>query len=453
MTHPRAITAATLIAVALFTACADPGRLPTAATVASAGANAAKVPSGPTVTATDPAESVRDTTLDVRVLGSGFDNGSSADFLLNGVPDPKVVTNSTRFVSSTEVVANVTIVMDAVPAYRDVAVTTSTGKKGIGTAKFQVLSPIVPAIPGSTSSMASGVNSGGVVVGQYVVSTASCQRRAFAWSEAGGTITLPIPTGYCEARAMDVNESGAILGYVWPTGGKPVAARWLPAGISTWTPEVLPLPGSGYSVMEAWRIDADGGVAVSWFAPSGVADAWVWSPGSGWTILAKPSTASCIPYGMNDAYQVVGNCSGISAYWSSPGATPVALPVPAGATNVSAKGINTVGIIVGAFTTGSGRNQVYHPSRWLPNGIGGWIQEDLTGVTGSPSDVNDEGVVIGSPPFVWSLTAGSIPLDPLRKNMSAFARSVSDRGTSGTIWIAGYGNDAGNTLRAMVWKR
>ena len=86
---------------------------------------------------------MRDATLDVHVLGSGFDAGSRADFLLAGAPDPKVLTNRTRFDSSGDLVANITIAADAVPSYRDMAVTTSTGKKGIGTAKFQVLEPIL----------------------------------------------------------------------------------------------------------------------------------------------------------------------------------------------------------------------------------------------------------------------------------------------------------------------
>jgi TolB protein len=93
---------------------------------------------GPTVSSTNPGEAPQDTTLDVRVLGSGFDQGSRAEWAIAGVPSPKVVTNSTRFVSSKELVANIRIALDADTVLYDVLVTTSRGKKGIGTELFKV---------------------------------------------------------------------------------------------------------------------------------------------------------------------------------------------------------------------------------------------------------------------------------------------------------------------------
>jgi len=98
----------------------------------------ARASTGPTVTATTPDTAVQDTTLDVQVSGSGFDAGSQAEWLLAGSADPRVHTNSTRYVSRSSLVANVTIAKDAVPASYDVAVTTSNGKKGIGTELFVI---------------------------------------------------------------------------------------------------------------------------------------------------------------------------------------------------------------------------------------------------------------------------------------------------------------------------
>jgi hypothetical protein len=92
----------------------------------------------PKVEATDPSEAPQDTTLDVRVLGSGFDNGSAVRMLLGGKATEKVRTNSTRFVNKTELVANITIDIDAEVALYDVEVTTSRRRKGIGTELFAV---------------------------------------------------------------------------------------------------------------------------------------------------------------------------------------------------------------------------------------------------------------------------------------------------------------------------
>jgi hypothetical protein len=97
--------------------------------------------SGPTVRAADPDTGLRSTTIDVRVLGSGFDNGSKATWALAGDTanaTTKITTNSTRFVKSGELVANITIAGDAPVALFDVVVITLAGKKGIGIEKFAV---------------------------------------------------------------------------------------------------------------------------------------------------------------------------------------------------------------------------------------------------------------------------------------------------------------------------
>ena len=100
---------------------------------------AAGNPTGdPVVTATDPTSAPQDTTLDLRVLGSGYDRGSTVELLLGGQSVGTIRTNSTRYVKSTELVANVTISAAAVVTTYDVAVTTSQGRKGIGTEMFAV---------------------------------------------------------------------------------------------------------------------------------------------------------------------------------------------------------------------------------------------------------------------------------------------------------------------------
>ena len=96
---------------------------------------------GPTVKSADPDSASTNVTLDVRVLGSGYDPGSRAIWALNGdtaLTLTKIRTNSTRYVSSREVVANITIAADAVAQLYDVVVVTAGGKKGIGIELFAV---------------------------------------------------------------------------------------------------------------------------------------------------------------------------------------------------------------------------------------------------------------------------------------------------------------------------
>lgn len=92
----------------------------------------------PTVTAAEPDTVPRDTTLDVKVTGSGFDRGSIVEFAIGGVVEPKLRVNATAYRKSTELVANVTVAADAPLLSYDVVVTTSRGKKGIGSEMFLV---------------------------------------------------------------------------------------------------------------------------------------------------------------------------------------------------------------------------------------------------------------------------------------------------------------------------
>jgi hypothetical protein len=93
----------------------------------------------PKVENTEPPGAPQETTLDVQVFGSGFDDGSQATLLLDGETHPYVRTNSTRFVSGTELEANITIDLEAAIDLYDVEVMTRKGKKGIGVDLFMVV--------------------------------------------------------------------------------------------------------------------------------------------------------------------------------------------------------------------------------------------------------------------------------------------------------------------------
>ena len=88
---------------------------------------------GLTVSSTQPSYADRGTTVDVHVIGTGFAAGAQATWLLHGVAYPaKVRTNSTTYVSSTDVVANITVSSDADLALWDVQIAAG-GKNGVGT--------------------------------------------------------------------------------------------------------------------------------------------------------------------------------------------------------------------------------------------------------------------------------------------------------------------------------
>lgn len=144
---PMKRSVCTLSAVLLvLAACA---REPSAPSVAQRDAGAAfgKNASTAAVTSVSPDTGSLATTLDVRIRGSGFREGAVAAWAFDGVVDTtQVRVNGTTYVSSRELVANVTISSSARSGKWDVVVTMS-GKTGVGTESvigpdlFEVLDP------------------------------------------------------------------------------------------------------------------------------------------------------------------------------------------------------------------------------------------------------------------------------------------------------------------------
>jgi len=91
------------------------------------------------VSSATPDSATQDTTLDVVINGSGFVSGTQANWSLAGVQDPmQVKTNSTRYVSSRQLIANITVSASAMAAKWDIVVTAAGKKGGIGTEAFTV---------------------------------------------------------------------------------------------------------------------------------------------------------------------------------------------------------------------------------------------------------------------------------------------------------------------------
>jgi uncharacterized delta-60 repeat protein len=92
------------------------------------------------VTAADPMSADQGTVnLNVKVNGKGFKNGARAQWFVTGTTNPGGVTvNSTTFVSSTELTANITVDDAATIADFDIQVLNSDGRGGKGTELFKV---------------------------------------------------------------------------------------------------------------------------------------------------------------------------------------------------------------------------------------------------------------------------------------------------------------------------
>ena len=112
-----------------------------------------------TVTTANPNNALQGTTaLNVTVAGGGFETGAQATWFVSGTTNTGgVVVNSTTFVSSTQLVANITVANTATTGSYDIAVKNSNGRTGVGSDAFTINPMAVTSTLYSTSPTGAAV--------------------------------------------------------------------------------------------------------------------------------------------------------------------------------------------------------------------------------------------------------------------------------------------------------
>ncbi len=172
-----------------------------------------------TVSAAKPDSAPQDTTLDVHVLGGGFDRGSNAQWAQSGVISPNVKTNSTKYVSSSELVANITIALGASTGSYDILVTTSQGKKGIGSELFTITlkhnAVATVTVTPATNTIAVGA-SVLLKATAYNATGTVLTKATFTWASSNAAVASVSATGLMTAvgqgSATITATSGAVGG-------------------------------------------------------------------------------------------------------------------------------------------------------------------------------------------------------------------------------------------------
>ena len=182
------------------------------------------VATNPTVAAASPDSAGRDTTLTVVVTGTGFDQGSTVGFARGGTIDPNLRVNSVGFVSSKELHASLTVAAGATLSTYDVVVTTSGGKKGVGSEMFAVVLtdantswtfPLADgglgirsdhlSSNGTSSVYANGVCTVSGVLHVSVTGDATIQTSATKGKSCGRQFTVAYPDGTLETLPAFAN--------------------------------------------------------------------------------------------------------------------------------------------------------------------------------------------------------------------------------------------------------
>jgi hypothetical protein len=151
------------------------------------------------VTAADPASTVQGTVnLNVRVTGKGFKNGAKAKWLVSGTTDTGGVTvNSTTFVSSTEVTANITVADTATVANFDIQVLNSDGRGGKGTELFAVIA--------KTQQVSCGTDVTNLSISIYKYTDATNTTTYNLWPDKTNADGSPVPyvSGKVKGQQID----------------------------------------------------------------------------------------------------------------------------------------------------------------------------------------------------------------------------------------------------------
>jgi hypothetical protein len=349
------------------------------------------------VTSTNPDYSHRDTTLDVHVLGSGFSAGAKAAWSL-GSDTTLVRVNRTTYVSSGELIANITVPASAPLATYNVAVTLTSGKKGVGSELFEVTA----AQPLLLSDRVVDMNDLGGIVGGT--------SAAFYFDDTCGAVTL----GPAEGWGIDP-QGMALSGRTHKPDIDLAPAVWMRTGNCSFTREYLPNPGGGGGFGKSVARDASGtiivgGVEAKVTKPAGQVSGErpaLWTR-SGTTWLGP--TYYSTPNGQGEIWRINGSKMAVGRSTESSGQVGYIWNTATDYTAIDGLpfGINEAGTIaVGQNNSGFDVYWTKNPTtaRWDPVG------HVLPGVSGSASgtafDVNDAGVIAGRS-AVGSKVRGSI---------------------------------------------
>ena len=428
------------------------------------------------ISTVDPDTATTDTTITVRISGSGFTEGSTATWLVDTTTAAQIRTVSTTWKSPTEIEVRIAISPDAELRSYSVRIRGKKGKQGIAVERFRVVAkPMALPEPG-TRSTPYDINDDGVIVG-----SANDMSGAFVairwtpvdsgWSHSilgpgtalaindEGVILRSIFDGLARTNRSwvhlpsgvvvdfgpvsvdDISNDGTIIGSFRDAEQRDTPAVWRRVSPASWgPPQVLPVP-AGFTSTEYHTFSDAGHIGGTITSSSDSALAVVWRyQGGQWLmpeVVDRQLRSGVVA--INDASVVAGyvwpcafglpNCYSSPALWTSPGSTRRTLPTLYN-TQAFVADLNNANQLVGAalvhFNDGSGALAalIWHAVIWFPNSQ--W-PEDLGAIQpsfrGEAVAINNHGWVAGwmdnrEGPFsrhaiVWKLPASYTSNAPL----------------------------------------
>lgn len=259
----------------------------------------------------------------------------------------------------------------------------------------------LPNLSGRAYCVSNGANDAGTVVGSCATTVFGSSRLPTVWQN-GAVAQLPLPDGETVGDANDVNASGIAVGSAG--GGSLQRAVIYSGGIGT---RITQTTSNGGFFTTAFGINDAGRVVGTGIDPSNAARnvGMVYDIGSGaaFEVGALPGANGALAFDVGNAGHVVGSSmlnqgSGMPFIWTQ-GAGMTAIPLPAGTSQGSARGVNSSGWAVGTASSNfaipflyDGAN-TYRLQDVIPANSG-W---DLSMNTSSSAlGISDSGVIVGT---------------------------------------------------------
>jgi uncharacterized membrane protein len=258
----------------------------------------------------------------------------------------------------------------------------------------------LPNLPGRDFCVANGANDNLTFVGTCASTLFGTSRLPVIWH--GKMSQLPLPAGETLGDANDVNSSGVAVGSV-DSGSAQQAVIYNGATATVITQTTT----NGCFFNTAFGINDSGRVVGTGIDPNNAARnvGMVYDVGqsSAFEVGALPGANGALAFGIGNGGHVVGSSmmnqgSGLPFIWTQAGGM-VAIPLPAGTTQGSARGVNKTGRAVGTASSAFAipfyydGAVTYRLADLLPPGTG-W---DLsTNTSSSAMGISDGNVIVGT---------------------------------------------------------
>lgn len=256
-------------------------------------------------------------------------------------------------------------------------------------------------LPDRAFCVSNAANNTGLVVGTCASTLFGTSRLPTIWQ--GGVVSqLPLPAGETLGDANDVNASGVAVGSI-NSGSLQRAAIYSPGN----TTVITQTTAGGSFFTTAFGINDSGRIVGTGIDPSNAARnvGMVYEIGSGSAteVGALPGANGALAFGVGNGGHVVGSSmmnqgSGLPFIWTQAGGM-VAIPLPIGTTQGSARAVNTSGRAVGTASSAFAipflydGAATYRLADLIPAGTG-W---DLsTNTSSSALGISDTNVIVGT---------------------------------------------------------